>query len=70
MAIRDIVTRGFGNGTYDPTVNDVPTRGYTIGEVVATVDGPGCWHTGQVYRPGYMQGDAFRPGFKSGERVC
>jgi len=31
MAIRDIVSRGFGNGTYDPGVNDLPVRGFTIG---------------------------------------
>ncbi len=29
MAIRDIVTAGFGNGTYDPGVNKLPTRGYS-----------------------------------------
>ncbi len=38
MAIRDIVTRGFGNGTYDPGVNKLPTRGYSIGAVVADTD--------------------------------
>jgi hypothetical protein len=31
MAIRDIVSRGFGNGTYSPGVNKLPTRGYAIG---------------------------------------
>lgn len=39
--IRDIVTRGFGNGTYSGTIPLVVTRGYAIGEeeevvVVAT----------------------------------
>lgn len=29
MAIRDVVTRGFGNGTYDPAVYDLPVKGYT-----------------------------------------
>lgn len=33
MAIRDVVTRGFGNGTYDPGVNALPVRGFTILEV-------------------------------------
>lgn len=35
MAIRDIVTRGYGNGTYSPGVNKLPTLGYAIGEAVA-----------------------------------
>lgn len=30
MAIRDVVTRGYGNGTYSPGVNDVPVRGYAV----------------------------------------
>lgn len=34
MAIREIVTRGFGNGTYSPGVNKIPTRGYNIVEAV------------------------------------
>ena len=34
MAIRDVVTAGFGNGTYDPGVSKLPTRGYTIGVAV------------------------------------
>ena len=37
MAIRDVVTRGYGNGTYNPGVNDVPTRGFTIGVVAVIV---------------------------------
>lgn len=34
MAIRDIVTRGFGNGTYSGSIPLVVTRGFSIGEVV------------------------------------
>lgn len=34
MAIRDIVTRGFGNGTYSGSIPLVVTRGFAIGEVV------------------------------------
>lgn len=30
MAIRDVVTRGFGNGVYNPGVTKLPTRGYSI----------------------------------------
>ena len=32
MAIRDIVTGGFGNGTFSGTIALVVTRGYAIGE--------------------------------------
>ena len=32
MGIRDIVTRGFGNGTFNGTIALVVTRGYSIGE--------------------------------------
>ena len=31
MAIRSVVTRGFGNGTFSPGVTLVTTRGYGIG---------------------------------------
>lgn len=31
MAIRSVVTRGYGNGTYSPGVSLVPTRGYLSG---------------------------------------
>ena len=40
MAIRDVITRGFGNGTFDPVVNKLPTRGYSIGSAVVTDDSP------------------------------
>lgn len=33
MAIRAIVTRGFGNETFSPGVSKLPTRGYSIGAV-------------------------------------
>lgn len=36
MAIRDIVLRGYGNGTFSPGVGKVPTRGYSIAEVITT----------------------------------
>ncbi len=48
MAIRDIVTIGFGNGTFSPGVNKIPTLGYSIGAAVAVVvpDQPGIeWDT-------------------------
>ena len=34
MAIRTLVTRGFGNGTFAGTIALVVTRGYAIGEAV------------------------------------
>lgn len=38
MSIALVVTRGFGNGTLAGDVNDVVTRGYTIGEAAAVSD--------------------------------
>jgi hypothetical protein len=32
MAIRDVVLRGYGNGTFNGTIPLVVTRGYGIGE--------------------------------------
>ena len=32
MAIRTIITRGYGNGTFDGSIAEIVTRGYTIGE--------------------------------------
>jgi hypothetical protein len=40
MAIRLVVTRGYGNGTYAGTIPDVVTRGYMPGEVVAPAPAP------------------------------
>lgn len=39
MAIRLVVTRGYGNGTFNGTIKDVVLRGYTIGEAVAAALG-------------------------------
>ena len=33
--IRDVVTRGFGNGTFSPGVNALPVRGYSISALAA-----------------------------------
>lgn len=41
MAIRTVVTRGFGNGTFNGTIPLVVTRGYAIGEA-ASPSGPAC----------------------------
>ncbi len=37
MAIRTVVTRGYGNGTFNGTIPLVVTRGYTIGEAIIFV---------------------------------
>jgi hypothetical protein len=34
MAIRTVVTRGYGNGTFSGTIALVTTRGYSIGEAL------------------------------------
>lgn len=37
MSIRQLVTRGFGNGTFSGTIKNVVTAGYTIGSAIAFV---------------------------------
>ena len=37
MAIRTLITRGYGNGTFNGTIALVVTRGYAIGEAVAVI---------------------------------
>ncbi len=39
MAIRDIVTIGFGNGTFSPGLGKIPTLGYSSVVVVAVISG-------------------------------
>lgn len=41
MSIALVVTRGYGNGTYDGTIADVVTRGYGVGAVVDVAVFPG-----------------------------
>jgi hypothetical protein len=36
MAVRTLVTRGFGNGTFTGTIALAVTRGYAIGAAVTT----------------------------------
>ena len=52
MAIRDVVTAGYGNGTFNGTVALVVTRGYAVGEV-AGADIPGLEYTAQPNRLHY-----------------
>lgn len=42
MTIKSIVTRGYGNGTFNGTIAEVVTRGYTIGEAAAVPQIPGA----------------------------
>jgi hypothetical protein len=37
MAIRTVVTRGYGNGTFNGTIALVVTRGYAIGAAVEVI---------------------------------
>ena len=67
MAIRDIVTLGFGNGTFSPGVNDIPTLGYSIGAAVALVLGPYCIEAGEVFVAGAVAGEIFVAGPMAGE---
>jgi hypothetical protein len=39
MAIRTVVTAGFGNGTFNGTIALVITRGYASGAAIAAVAG-------------------------------
>ena len=66
MTIAGVVSRGYGNGAYDPGVAFVPTRGYTIG-VDIDIAGPACWVAGQVYLPGFKSGQVYLPEFKEGQ---
>ena len=43
MAIRDIVLRGYGNGTFNGTIALVTLRGYIAGAAVAAVSSLYHW---------------------------
>ena len=71
MAIRDIIVRGFGNGTYDPGVSKLPTRGYSISSVVIitgpfTIDASDFYNAGSVaadhYNAGSVEFDSYNAG--------
>ena len=70
MAIRDVVTMGFGNGTFSPGVVKLPTIGYSIGPSLATPIHSGCWAKGELYKLGYKAGELYNLGFKEGQKVC
>lgn len=60
MAIRDVVTRGFGNGTYDPGVNKIPTRGYSISAI--GLGGPYTVDAADYYNAGSVESDFHNAG--------
>jgi len=49
MTINVVVTAGFGNGTFNGTIAELVTRGYTIGEVVIVPAGDAI-----IMRPSIM----------------
>ena len=61
MAIRDVITRGFGNGTYDPGVNKLPTRGYSISSATI-IGGPFTVDASDVYNAGSVAADSYNAG--------
>lgn len=44
MAIRTVITRGYGNGTFNGTIALVVLRGYAIGGAAAVAAAQGAWY--------------------------
>ena len=66
MAIRSIVTRGFGNGTYSPGVALLPTRGYSIGSgAVTPFAGVVCFKSATISRASFAGPSINRATFAS-----
>jgi hypothetical protein len=64
MPIRNVVTRGYSNGTFSLGIITVSTRGYTIGSAVGTI---GYAVAGMAYIPGVQAVQIFIAGAKDGE---
>ena len=64
MAIRDIVTGGYGNGTFNGTIALVTLRGYVASQAAPAVGGPFCVIAFQVLTAGASPEtqDVFKPG--------
>lgn len=62
MAIRTVVTRGFGNGTFNGTIPLVVTRGYAISQAAAAVGPPYCVLAREVFAPGAVADEIYQPG--------
>ena len=59
MAIRTVVTRGYGNGTFNGIIEEVVLRGYDTNPVVADVEQlqtPLRWPFNGVIRTGRLLG--------------
>jgi len=62
MAIRDIFLLGFGNGTFSPGVNKLPTLGYAIAAAVATAGPPYTVDAQDSYNAGAVTQDLYNAG--------
>lgn len=60
MAIRDVVTIGYGNGSFSPGVSKIPTLGYGIGAAVVSISM--YVQSQDVYVPGAKRQDVFVAG--------
>tara|TARA_Y100000310_G_scaffold260574_1_gene269557 strand:+ start:265 stop:507 length:243 start_codon:yes stop_codon:yes gene_type:complete len=66
MAISDIISFGFGNGTFDPGVNKLPTLGYSISSVTIVL-GPFCVSAQQMFDAGAVVTESFVAGATEAE---
>ena len=64
MAIRDVVTMGFGS--WQTTISFIPTLGYTPSNVV-TVAGPYYIDAAQVFAPGSVAHEVYVAGAAAGQ---
>ena len=65
MAIRSVILRGYGNGTFNGTIPLVSTRGYAIGDVTVLAQ-PGAEFRVPLNRPHFRVPDN-RPHFRAEE---
>ena len=64
MAISDIISFGFGNGTFDPGVNKLPTLGYSIG-AITTFAGVACFTSEAIVKPSFSAEAIVQPSFSA-----
>jgi hypothetical protein len=69
MAIRTVVTRGYGNGTFNGTIGLVTLRGYQSSQAAPAVGGPYCVIAMQLFGPGAVADEVFVPGNNGKEQV-
>jgi len=75
MAIRDVITMGYGNGTFSPGVNKIPTLGYAIAvplvPIGMLVDAYGYYRSGAVAMDEYTgpaRADVYTAGGKESDQ--